>query len=152
MTLPAIIGDGGLPVKVYQAFAVLIALAALASVLSLRMLPNGAGNNAQSAVESRSGDRGSSVYKFAMIFGLALIMAALAILGHNCQLWFERGAWASTTIDGTLEMVRLNDDLMDRLRHVQLIHSVLELPFHWVSISVGFAAFALGSIFDEGRG
>jgi hypothetical protein len=49
-----------------------------------------------------------------MIFGLALIMAALAILGHDCQVWFERGAWASTTIDGTLEMVRLNDDLMDR--------------------------------------
>ena len=58
------------------------------------------------------------MYKFAMIFGLALIMAALAILGHDCQLWFERGAWASTTIDGTLELVRLNDDLMDRLRHV----------------------------------
>jgi hypothetical protein len=32
--------DGGLPIKVYQAFAVLIALGALASVLSLRMLPN----------------------------------------------------------------------------------------------------------------
>ena len=92
------------------------------------------------------------MYKFAMIFGLALIMAALAILGHDCQAWFERGAWASTTIDGTLELVRLNDDLMDRLRHVQLIHSVLELPFYWVSISIGFAAFAFGSIFDESRG
>jgi hypothetical protein len=92
------------------------------------------------------------VYKFAMIFGLALIMAALAILGHDCQAWFERGAWASTTIDGTLELVRLNDDLMDRLRHVELIHSVLELPFYWVSISIGFAAFAFGSIFDESGG
>jgi hypothetical protein len=92
------------------------------------------------------------VYKFAMIFGLALIMAALAILGHDCQVWFERGAWASTTIDGALELVRLNDDLMDRLRHVQLIHYALELPFYWVSISIGFVAFAFGSIFDESGG
>jgi hypothetical protein len=87
-----------------------------------------------------------------MIFGLALIMAALAILAHDCQVWFERGAWATTTIKGALELVQLNDDLLDRLRHVELIRSALELPFYWVSICVGFAAFAFGSIFDEGRG
>jgi len=26
----------------------------------------------------------------------------------------------------------------------------LELPFYWVSITIGFAAFAVGSIFDQG--
>ena len=91
------------------------------------------------------------MYKFAMIFGLALMMAALAILGHDCQAWLEKGAWSSTTIGGVFELVAFNDDLLDRLRHVQLVHSVLEWPFYWVSIGIGFAAFALGSILDEGR-
>jgi hypothetical protein len=90
------------------------------------------------------------VYKIAMIFGLALIMAALAILGHDCQAWFERGAWSSTTIGGVFELVQFNGDLLDRLRHIRLVHSVLELPFYWVSVSIGFAAFAVGSIFDHG--
>ena len=92
------------------------------------------------------------MYKFAMIFGLALMMAALAILGRDCQAWLEKGAWASTTLGGVFELARFNGDLLDRLRHLQLIHSVLELPFYWVSISIGFAAFAVGSIFDGGRG
>jgi hypothetical protein len=87
-----------------------------------------------------------------MIFGLALMMAALAILGHDCQAWLERGAWSSTTIGGVFELAQFNDDLLDRLRHVQLVHSVLELPFYWVSVCIGFAAFAVGSIFDHGRG
>jgi len=91
------------------------------------------------------------VYKFAMIFGLALMMAALAILGHDCQAWLEKGAWSSTTIGGVFELVEFNDDLLDRLRRVQVVHSVLELPFYWVSTSIGFAAFAFGSILDEGR-
>jgi hypothetical protein len=84
-----------------------------------------------------------------MILGLALIMAAFAILGHDCQAWFERGAWSSTSISGVLELVQVNVDLMDHLPQIQLIHSVLQLPFYWVSISVGYAAFAFGSIFDE---
>jgi hypothetical protein len=91
------------------------------------------------------------VYKFFMIFGIALMMAALAILGHDLQAWLERGAWSSTTIGGAFEFVQLNGDLTDQLRHVQFVHSILELPFYWVSISIGFAAFAFGSIFDEGR-
>ena len=91
------------------------------------------------------------MYKFAMIFGLALMMAALAILGHDCQAWLEKGAWSSTTIGGVFELAQFNGDLLDRLRHVHVVHSVLELPFYWVSISIGFAAFALGSILDEGR-
>ena len=90
------------------------------------------------------------MYKFAMIFGLALMMAALAILGHDCQAWLERGAWSSTTIGGVFELAQFNDDLLDRLRHVQLVHPVLELPFYWVSVCIGFAAFAVGSIFDHG--
>jgi hypothetical protein len=87
-----------------------------------------------------------------MIFGIALMMAALAILGHDCQTWLERGTWSSTTIGGVVELVRLNDGLMDGLRRIAPIHLLLELPFYWVSISIGFAAFAFGSLLDEGRG
>jgi hypothetical protein len=87
-----------------------------------------------------------------MIFGLALIMAALAIVGHDCQIWLQRGAWSSTTLGGVFELARLNNDLLDRLRQIRLIHSALELPFYWISISIGFAAFAIGSPYDERRG
>jgi hypothetical protein len=92
------------------------------------------------------------VYKFFMIFGIALMMAALAILGHDLQAWLERGAWSSTTIGGAIEFVRLDDGLMGGLRRIGLVHSVLELPFYWVSIGIGFAAFAFGSLLDDGRG
>ncbi len=92
------------------------------------------------------------MYKFSMIFGIALMMAALAILGHDCQSWLERGTWSSTTIGGVIEFVQLNDGLMDGLRRIGPVHSLLELPFYWVSIGIGFAAFAFGSLLDEGRG
>ena len=91
------------------------------------------------------------MYKFFMIFGIALMMAALAILGHDYQAWLEKGTWSSTTIGGAIEFARLNDGLMDELRHIGPIHSLLELPFYWLSIGIGFAAFAFGSLRDEGR-
>ena len=44
-----------------------------------------------------------------MIFGLALILAAFVILGHDCQTWFERGMWSSTSISGVLELLQVDD-------------------------------------------
>jgi len=87
-----------------------------------------------------------------MIFGLALILFAFVILGHDCQAWSERGVWSSTSISGVLELLQVDDDFMDQLRRIDFIHSLLELPFYWVSIGVGYAAFAFGAIFDADAG
>jgi len=87
-----------------------------------------------------------------MIFGLALIMGAFVILGHDCQAWFERGVWSSTSISGVLDLLQVDDDLMDQLRRIDFIHSILQLPFYWVSIGVGYAASAFGAIFDANAG
>jgi len=45
-----------------------------------------------------------------LLLGVPFIIAAFAVLGHDAQAWFDRGAWSSTTIGGTLELMRLNDD------------------------------------------
>lgn len=90
--------------------------------------------------------------KFVLIVGVALTMAAIATLGHDVQTWFERGAWSSTTVGNVLEWTQLDNGILDRLRQLQLIHSVLQWPFYLTSICLGFASLAFGLIFDQRRG
>jgi hypothetical protein len=85
-----------------------------------------------------------------MILGVALIMAAIAILGHDCQASLERGAWSSTTIVEALNALQLKDNVFEAINEVQVVRSILSLPFFVVSMITGVMAFSLGCILGVG--
>jgi hypothetical protein len=63
-----------------------------------------------------------------MTVGVASILAAFAILGHDARAGFDRGAWSSTTIGSTLELTQLNDDVVAQLPSIPAVSFDIESP------------------------
>ncbi len=87
--------------------------------------------------------------KLLLIVGVTSMMAAIAVLGHDCQAWLDKGAWSSTTIGGALQMAQINYHLVDKLRNFELVRLSLNLPFYFVFMAIGIAGFLVGSINTE---
>ncbi len=87
--------------------------------------------------------------KLLLIVGVTSMMAAITVLGYDCQAWLDRGAWSSTTIGGALQMAQMNYHLADQLRNFELIRLLLNLPFDFVFMAIGIAGFLVGSINTE---
>jgi hypothetical protein len=62
----------------------------------------------------------------------------------------ERGAWSSTTIVEALNALQLKDNVFEAINEVQVVRSILSLPFFVVSMITGVMAFSLGCILGVG--
>ena len=84
--------------------------------------------------------------KILMILGLAFVLFAFALFGHDVQSWLNRGVWSTTTLDDTLDLIQFNYQRVQWGRLEELAHTFFELPSSWLSLGLGAVGLYSGFV------